>query len=241
MCEPVIITTKYSEKELPKIRTKEVWRYAGYPGIPGEEQSALLARLEEVERTLMPLLQYKVCYVRLPITQKEEKPILPFETDSRDLEKCLTGCDQVLLFAATLGLEVDRMIQRCRGGDMTRALLAQALGAERIEALCDTFCSELSELLQKESRESTPRFSPGYGDLSLTAQRDLFQLLDCTRKIGISLQDSCIMMPSKSVTAIVGIRPAAYRKSKVCQEAHHDQIKCKSCSKKDCQFRMREA
>ena len=49
-----------------------------------------------------------------------------------------------------------------------------------------------------------PRFSPGYGDLSLEVQKEIFSLLDCPRKIGVSLGDSLLMTPSKSVTAIIG-------------------------------------
>ena len=50
-----------------------------------------------------------------------------------------------------------------------------------------------------------PRFSPGYGDLPLALQADVFWALDCTSKIGVSLSESLIMSPQKSVTAIIGI------------------------------------
>ena len=50
------------------------------------------------------------------------------------------------------------------------------------------------------------RFSPGYGDLPLEFQREIFRALDVPRRIGVSLGSSCLMSPSKSVTAIVGIK-----------------------------------
>lgn len=50
-----------------------------------------------------------------------------------------------------------------------------------------------------------PRFSAGYGDLPLEVQKDIFRVLDCPRKIGLTLNDSLLMSPTKSVTAIVGI------------------------------------
>ena len=77
----------------------------------------------------------------------------------------------------------------------------QAIGAERIESLCDAFCAER----EAEGLRLRPRFSPGYGDLPLELQRDLFRGLDCSRKIGLTLNESLLMSPSKSVTAIAGI------------------------------------
>ena len=72
-----------------------------------------------------------------------------------------------------------------------------------------------------------PRFSPGYGDLPLELQKDVFRVLDCPRKIGLSLNESLLMSPSKSVTAIIGI-------GKGDVEAEN---KCSACEKTDCAYR----
>ena len=53
-----------------------------------------------------------------------------------------------------------------------------------------------------------PRFSPGYGDLPLALQREVFAALDCPRRIGLTLSDSLLMSPTKSVTALIGAGPA---------------------------------
>ena len=76
-----------------------------------------------------------------------------------------------------------------------------ALATERIEALCDVFCEDI----EKEYGKTRPRFSAGYGDLPLELQREIFSVLDCPKSIGLTLTDSLLMSPSKSVTAIVGI------------------------------------
>ena len=78
----------------------------------------------------------------------------------------------------------------------------QAIGAERIEAVCDCFCDEIKKEFVCSLK---PRFSPGYGDLSLETQKQLFSILDCERQLGISLNSSLLMSPSKSVTAFVGL------------------------------------
>ena len=83
----------------------------------------------------------------------------------------------------------------------SRAFMLQAIGAERIEALCNKFNSEISAKSQ-----TAPRFSPGYGDLPIELQREIFLALDCPKRIGLTLNQSLLMSPTKSVTAIIGIR-----------------------------------
>ena len=125
--------------------------------------------------------------------------------ESAALRKNLQGCERAVVFAATVGLELDRMIAKAARLSPAKALLLQAIGAERIEALCDRFCQELSEELAPMGQTLRPRFSPGYGDLPLTFQEEIFRVLDCPRKIGLSLNESLLMSPTKSVTALVGI------------------------------------
>ena len=202
-----IFVKRYSE-DFP-INEREIWRYAGLKGEPGDQLRDLL---HTVIADFSGEFSYRVCY------RKMEQ--LPFGEDSRDLKKCLKDCKEIVIFAATIGLELDRYIAKYQHVSATRALLAQALGAERIEALCDAFCKEMAG--------STKRFSPGYGDLPLEIQRDMFALLDCGKQIGLSLNDSLLMTPSKSVTAIFGVGTMP-----VCEAQH----KCDKCNKLNCNFR----
>ena len=149
------------------------------------------------------------------------------KTDSKSLLKNLDGCDEIVLFGATIGIEFDRLMQRYIHLSPAKAFILQGIGAERIESLCDAFCEEMKTDAEKRGKFTRPRFSAGYGDFTLDAQKDIFSVLDCARKIGLTLTDSLIMSPSKSVTAIVGISDTPSCK------AH----KCASCDKKDCEYR----
>ena len=124
------------------------------------------------------------------------------EVNSKDLCKCLYGCDKAVIFAATLGSGIDRLIGKYSKLQPSRALVLQAYGSERIEALCDAFCDEI---INSTKRKLSPRFSAGYGDLTLEFQREIFDILDCG-KIGLTLNESLLMSPSKSVTAIAGLK-----------------------------------
>ena len=184
----------------PEYNRSEILRYAGVKKTGSAEIEELLdSCLAEVDGRLT----YKVCYDQFPMSIKKNEIDLGFtKVRSRDLKKNLNNCDYVIVFGATLGLELDRLIARYSSVSPSRALMLQAIGAERIESLCDAFVKEL----QCDSCFwFHPRFSPGYGDLPLELQRDIFAVLDCPKNIGLTLNESLLMTPTKSVTAIIGL------------------------------------
>ena len=125
---------------------------------------------------------------------------------SETLKKNLLGCERIILFAATVGFEIDRLVARYLPLSPAKAAMLDALGSERVEALCDAFAGEVKKDAKERGFISRPRVSAGYGDIPLSMQRDMFAFLDCNRKIGISLGENLLMSPSKSVTAIIGLQ-----------------------------------
>ncbi|MBP9988186.1 MAG: Vitamin B12 dependent methionine synthase activation subunit [Ruminococcus sp.] len=188
-----VLTKTY---EPPEINRSEILRYAGC------DKDFQLDLIDECLSELKNKLSYKVCFVEFEISENDKFSDLGFvKTASSDLRKNLDGCRKIILFAATIGIEIDRLIAKYNRISPSKALIFQAIGAERIESLCDVFCNEV-----KEKYEIKPRYSPGYGDLSLEIQKKIFDVLDCPRKIGLTLNDSLLMSPSKSVTAIIGVK-----------------------------------
>lgn len=171
-------------------------------------------------------MSYQVCYRELPVTITGDLCQLgPLSLRSVKLARNLQGCCRVALMGATLGVGIDRLIAKYGRISPAKALMLQAIGAERIEALCDAFCAWLNGETGLHLR---PRFSPGYGDLPLSVQAELFPLLDCQRRIGLTLTDSLLMSPSKSVTAFVGL-----------SSEQNERVKqgCSACAMQDCAFR----
>ena len=210
---------------LPPVNRREILRYAGAK----EESPALAALLEDVLAEALPLLTGRVCWREFPLTRQDDHLQLGFaETASAALSRNLQSCDRIVVFAATLGLPLDRLMARYGRISPAKALLLQAVGAERIEALCDAFCAQLQRDAAASGLHTAPRFSPGYGDLPLELQRDIFRVLDCSRQIGLTLNESFLMSPGKSVTAIVGLGPHA-------SPGQH--TGCRSCGKTDCPYR----
>ena len=188
--------------DAPPIDRKELFRYAG----ARESLPELEALVDECISEICGKLSFKVCYTELDIAFFEDYIDLGFmKCPSKDLRKNLLGCDKIVLFAATVGIEIDRLVARYSALSPTKALIFNALGTERIESLCDLFCGEIAERYASLGKKTRPRFSAGYGDLKIEAQRDIFDVLSCPSKIGISLGNNLLMSPRKSVTAIIGV------------------------------------
>ncbi|MBO5211927.1 MAG: Vitamin B12 dependent methionine synthase activation subunit [Clostridia bacterium] len=120
---------------------------------------------------------------------------------SCNLRVNLADCNKAFVFVATLGIEIDRIIERYSKVLQTKALICDTVALFLIEAFCDYI-----EALLTKRIKSKKRFSPGYGDLDITCQRDIIQNLDTARRIGVTLTDSCMMIPTKSVSAIIGVK-----------------------------------
>ena len=177
---------------LPPVEIATVFRYAR--GVPDAVTESLL---REIIREAEPTLDPRICYLECPVTISGDR--VDFGVclvTSRDLAAHLDGYRNAVLFAATIGAKADLLLSRFAKFSPAKELLADAYFTERAEALCDVFTARFNQ--------PGRRFSPGYGDLPLEFQRVLFEVLDCPRSIGLTLGENLLMMPTKSVTAVIG-------------------------------------
>lgn len=221
-----MITLKNYEKSAVPFDRPQALRYFGYGGkeIPKEVETTF----DKCVKEALALCSYRVCFSVFPVKKTADALDLGFTvTESESLLNNLAGCEKAVVFAATVGIEIDRLITRYQSISPLAAYAVSAIGAERVESLCDVFCGEIAETYKKEGLTSRPRFSCGYGDFPIEKQRDFFLALDCERKIGLTLTSGLLMSPTKSVTALIGL-------SKVCANAAQG---CENCGKSDCEFR----
>ena len=146
--------------------------------------------------------------------------------NSRDLAAHLKGCEEALLLGATLGSRVDAAIRRLALGSVAEGAAAQAVAA----ALIESYCDEVQARFDTGGLAQRPRFSPGYGDWDLAEQRLIFPVLNCAKLIGLTLTEGCMMAPSKSVTAVIGL-------SEYVQCVWN---KCMTCGNINCPYRASE-
>ena len=184
---------------------KEVARYLGYSRTvsPDQDVSGLMEKAaDEMAAIMKPQAVFEV--FDLTVGLESELSFADVSLHSRDLSRNLAGCSKVALLAATLGPQVDALIRRHSSTDPVYASILQATGPMYIEELVDLVNEEIKKIAASQGLKTKPRYSPGYGDVSLEVQKDFFRLLPCTR-IGLTLMDTLIMAPEKSVTAFVGL------------------------------------
>ena len=101
---------------------------------------------------------------------------------------------------------------------MAKAVIYDALGSALVETGCDEAERDISARFPNQFL--TDRFSPGYGDLPLELQPRLCAALDAGRRLGLTVSQSLLMNPVKSVTAVIGLsdspRPARIRGCAYC-------------------------
>ena len=203
------------------VNKQEIVRYLGYG--KNEPDETVREQIDQCVAELLRASAMKTINRVFPLKHLSTSEILLGETriESEKLSKHLRNCDKAILFAATLGTAADLLIRRWSVADMSRAVIMQASAAAVIEAYCDEAA--------KEGFYLRSRFSPGYGDFPLSYQKELLSLLDAPKRIGLTVTDSMMLTPTKSVTAVMGLT----RERESCN-VH----KCASCDAVDCPFRQ---
>lgn len=118
------------------------------------------------------------------------------------IRKHLAGCFETALMAVTLGPAVDRLIRTSQIRDMASAVLLDCGASVLIEQISDVMEEEMKRRIEGFM---TGRYSPGYGDLPIETQDLLIRILDAPRKMGLTVNSSHILIPRKSITAVLGI------------------------------------
>lgn len=180
--------------KLDKLNRSEAVRYMGGAGI--ELNYRMDKLMTECEKAVLEKAEPKFLYI--------EKD-LPFEDlmQGNDIKNHLSGCQKAIIMCATIGAEIDKMIRINQIGDMARAVVMDSLASVAIEQVCNAFDKIIAE--KYSDYYLTFRFSPGYGDYPIDMQKMFLQLLNAPKKIGLCTNDNFLLMPSKSVTAVVGL------------------------------------
>ncbi|HCT92485.1 MAG TPA: methionine synthase [Lachnospiraceae bacterium] len=197
------------QARLTELNENEILLYLGYRG--QEYPAEVEAQIRRCEKEVLAAAVPRLIWRRLPVNRADFS-VLPLE--GKDIRELLAGCDEAVLMAVTLGQGIDRLLVRSGVSNMADAVIMDACASTAIENVADNFEMDLRRELEAENLYLTDRFSPGYGDLPLAVQRQFCAVLDTERKIGLSVSSSMLMIPGKSVTAVLGIsgRPKPLRK-----------------------------
>lgn len=190
---------------LDRICREEALRYLGWKGECRDER--VLAQLGRAEKTAIEMIEPVALIRRFPLEHGNELKGTLFSPLGTDVSALLAGCGEAALMAATLGAQSERLLLRAQAASPADALVLDAVLTAAIEQVCDAACRALEEVVRIEGRYPTRRFSPGYGDMPLCQSAEICAVLNTPREIGLTVSASGLMIPRKSVTAIMGLSP----------------------------------
>lgn len=162
----------------------------------------------QMDRCIQTVLDQSMPKLSYRIFTKEEIKSLSFR--GKDVEKLSDDCEFFVLFGATIGNGIERLLLQKEVSNMADALIMDACASCAIENVCDNFEMDLRTAYKKQGLYVSSRYSPGYGDFPLESQIQFFDVLDLNRHLGLTLSDSYIMTPRKSVTALMAISKKPY-------------------------------
>lgn len=188
---------------LEKLNRNEAVRYLGGAGISLNYRMDRL--MDECEKEILEKANPKFLYTEIDLPNQEFM-------QGKDIENHLSGCRKAIVMCATLGAEIDKLIRISQIADMAKAVVIDSFASVAIEQVC----SKADELIAEKYPDCymTFRFSPGYGDYPIGLQQKILTLLDAPRKIGLTTNESCLLIPSKSVTAVMGLSDSPIERRK---------------------------
>lgn len=213
---------------LENLDFNEALRYMGCKsGVADDYTMNLLSECERlVINSSVPRYRYGVFDIQDTENSIEVKGTKLLLT-GKDIKRHLNNCYGIVLMCATLSGKIDALIRKAQLEDMSKAIVINSLASVAIEQVCNKAENEIYNALGDCYK--TWRYSPGYGDLPITLQRDILTVLDAPRKIGLCTSESMTLTPIKSVTAIIGLSHTPVSPAK---------RGCLSCNLKNtCQYR----
>lgn len=196
------------QPRLTGLNRREALLYLGCKG--GTITPDIEADIARCEALLLQTARPRIVWRRFPLLPDGSLAGTDFRPQGEDVKTLLHGCEAVILFAATLGAETEALIRRAQVTDMADAVILDACASAAIENVCDNLCDDFAAA--EAPLYLTDRFSPGYGDLPFAQQPDFCRLLDVGRRIGVTLSPGGLMIPQKTVTALMGVSPVPVKK-----------------------------
>jgi len=149
---------------------------------------------------------------------------------SNSIINLLEGTNCLVLGVVTIGSTLENKVSELFSqGEYPRAIALDAVGTVAVEALSKYVRNLICQEVKDRNLQITRHFSPGYNDWDISQQKDIFKIIPAD-KIGVSLTESCMILPRKSLSWIIGIGKDIGMLSK-------EKDACKICKLKNCQYR----
>lgn len=129
----------------------------------------------------------------------------------------LRGSKYIAVFLATMGRPFDDWSDfYLKNGDPLSAYIINTIGSESLERVANGLEKDLQKQTSPISFNITNRYSPGYCNWSVSEQHKIFTLLP-ENFCDVTLTESSLMIPLKSISGVIGIGPDVVRSEHPCQ------------------------
>ncbi len=186
-----------------------------YMGLRGEAPAQLSALADACEKRLLRAVSPRYTYRIFPLHPEPDGILCEgsaLRLTGADIRAHLDGCSHAVLLCVTLSGGADAEIRRALAEEITAGTLTDAMASALTEQICDLAEAEILAAVPEKS--ATWRFSPGYGDFPLAVQADFLRTLDAQKRIGVCVSESGLLLPRKSVTAVIGLSDIPLRRSR---------------------------
>lgn len=188
------------------IEKAEVLRYLRYKG--QEIESSFSEKIDLAIEQTRSIITPRAVYERYPLKFFEDRIEVEGTSlvfNSKDISRLLRDCDECILFAATIGTKVEMETRKAEYVDLAKSLIMDSAATTFVERTCDYIQEIIEKDVEKFGKCITMRYSPGYGDLPIECGKEILNILQSRKKIGLTTSGSGLMIPRKSVSAIIGI------------------------------------
>ena len=213
---------------LTAIDRRETLRYAGLAKKNSFAPELVETALEEALLLVMPQSVWEIYNYNA-----DAQKILaahPLRLTGEKIGGHLAACEKIVVLCATVGEDIERAVtEHFARGEYTLAVLLDAAATAAVEQTADATEEIIGQTAKKRGLKMRTRFSPGYGDWPLTEQRSILPLAGGD-KIGVTLTESLMLMPRKSITAVIGLSREPQGIAPV--------TRCAACNKTDCPSRQ---
>ena len=205
-------------------------RYLRYKG--QEIESSFSEKIDLAIEQTRSIITPRAVYERYPLKFFEDRIEVEgtnLVLKSKDISKLLRGCDECILFAATIGTKVEMETRKAEYVNLAKSIIMDSAATTFVERTCDYVQEIIEKEVKKSGKYITMRYSPGYGDLPLECGKEILNILQSQKKIGLTTSSSGLMIPRKSVSAIIGIYDSSKDKNNKVKKGKKGKKSCLDC------------
>jgi len=188
---------------LKPLSLSEIKRYSGldrYADFPAHllEQACTEAYLLSQPKATWEIYEYDAPTATIMAQQ-------PLALQAPKIINYLSQSIQIAILTLTINSNLEETVNDYFAkGEYTSGLLLDAAGTAAVEVAADQVCELIKQQALKQGHLTLPRFSPGYGGWDITVQPLILELANA-HQINVIATESCMLVPRKSITAVIGI------------------------------------